>query len=654
MKISFYFLLLFVVILEGPSLSAQYFYGRLVVEQNQTTGKYGVVDNLDGTIYMPYNYDSIEPWYSDTLITVVKNGAYGIFTYHGKELIPPKYDRLQDNYRNLKDFKLYAVKSGEYWSVVNHKNKLLFPFKFDFAIPLSSEIILTKLKADPLLYFYDKSGKFLFNVEGIMAEPGFDSNTIEVIKADYSRYFLDKNGKNVFPDWVKNGIWTDGKSLIISRQVNANGTLGKFSLLNWEGDTILPFFSKITPSHNGHFIVEKGNEAGLFGQSKNFLIPLQVGKLSSVHNFQNSPFSMSLPNGYHNLYDKNGQLIIENCNLSKPSVSFFSKPNEQNVSYLIVFNNENNRKGALYSLEGKQLTPFVYDNFSFSSQNHPIIAKKGKEYQLLDFQGLPLFESYFSELKFTLNPNIFIGRTDEHNHYGFVDIKKLNNTVFKYNSIERCEANYFSVKEGNKYYLHNPNGKRISDKPFDVLGLGGREEHEAFRKMYNQPLIAQGFIDDPDHSNYWIALDKKGKHYKMDRLPSEDYMIAFDEQQIILEELPVMTEAKPIIPTDDTVHEWSRNKPEFLSGGEIAMINFIAKNKRYPQNALDKGIKGTVVVTFIVEKNAELTNIKIEKSVDPDLDNEAIRLIKSMPKWRPATTNDFAPIRYLYRLPIEF
>lgn len=77
------------------------------------------------------------------------------------------------------------------------------------------------------------------------------------------------------------------------------------------------------------------------------------------------------------------------------------------------------------------------------------------------------------------------------------------------------------------------------------------------------------------------------------------------------------------------------DKPEF-PGGTKALNEYIAKNRKYPQAAKDNGIEGVVGVAFTVKADGTIGNIKIKRMVDPDLEAESIRLVKSMPKWTPA------------------
>lgn len=92
--------------------------------------------------------------------------------------------------------------------------------------------------------------------------------------------------------------------------------------------------------------------------------------------------------------------------------------------------------------------------------------------------------------------------------------------------------------------------------------------------------------------------------------------------------------------------------PEFPRGTD-ALIKYLSKNVRYPLEAVEKGISGKVIIHFIVEKNGKLSDIKVLQSVSPELDAEAIRVIKEMPDWKPGKQKGkFVPV--YYTLPVLF
>jgi len=92
--------------------------------------------------------------------------------------------------------------------------------------------------------------------------------------------------------------------------------------------------------------------------------------------------------------------------------------------------------------------------------------------------------------------------------------------------------------------------------------------------------------------------------------------------------------------------------PQF-PGGESALFHYLGENVRYPAAAEDEGVGGVVGVTFVIELDGSLTEVKVVEGVRPDIDREALRVIKAMPTWRPAICQG-APCRSQFNLPVRF
>ena len=103
---------------------------------------------------------------------------------------------------------------------------------------------------------------------------------------------------------------------------------------------------------------------------------------------------------------------------------------------------------------------------------------------------------------------------------------------------------------------------------------------------------------------------------------------------------------------EDKVFDAVEQQPSF-PGGQGAMFSYIRNNLRYPQKAAENAVEGRVSVKFIVEKDGSISNVEVNRSDDADLDNEAIRVIKSMPKWNPAK-QDGTEVRAYYNVPVTF
>lgn len=94
-------------------------------------------------------------------------------------------------------------------------------------------------------------------------------------------------------------------------------------------------------------------------------------------------------------------------------------------------------------------------------------------------------------------------------------------------------------------------------------------------------------------------------------------------------------------------------KMPIFSGGENELYKYVASSVVYPTVAKESGITGTVIVTFIVEKDGSVTNVKILKGIGGGCDEEALRVVKAMPKWSPGK-QDGKPVRVQFNLPIRF
>ena len=88
-------------------------------------------------------------------------------------------------------------------------------------------------------------------------------------------------------------------------------------------------------------------------------------------------------------------------------------------------------------------------------------------------------------------------------------------------------------------------------------------------------------------------------------------------------------------------------------GGQGALMAFLSSNVKYPVVAQENGVQGRVIVGFVVEKDGSITDVKVMRSVDPSLDREAQRVVKSMPKWKPGKQNG-AAVRVKYTVPVLF
>ena len=117
-----------------------------------------------------------------------------------------------------------------------------------------------------------------------------------------------------------------------------------------------------------------------------------------------------------------------------------------------------------------------------------------------------------------------------------------------------------------------------------------------------------------------------------------------------LKEAVAQPEPKPEV--ENKVFDVVEQMPSF-PGGQAALMDYLSNNVKYPVVAQENGVQGRVVVSFVVEKDGSITDVKVVKSVDPSLDKEAARVVKSMPRWIPGKQNGSA-VRVKYNVPVSF
>jgi protein TonB len=145
--------------------------------------------------------------------------------------------------------------------------------------------------------------------------------------------------------------------------------------------------------------------------------------------------------------------------------------------------------------------------------------------------------------------------------------------------------------------------------------------------------------------------------------PTTVIEIVEDEKEIEVEldlsdmEIDENTEIEFIETVEEVVEEQEiftivEEMPSF-PGGDAALMKYLGSNIKYPAIAKDAGIQGTVYVTFVVDEKGEVKDAKVLRSIGGGCDEEAIRVVKSMPKWKPGKQRGKS-VKVQYNLPIRF
>lgn len=131
-------------------------------------------------------------------------------------------------------------------------------------------------------------------------------------------------------------------------------------------------------------------------------------------------------------------------------------------------------------------------------------------------------------------------------------------------------------------------------------------------------------------SNAQDSINYEGKKYRLYREDGKAFVLLPSGEQVIIVE----------------------KQPEF-PGGVQGLYTYIGKHIKYPKTARKDRIQGLVIVSFIVTKTGSIGRISIVESVRDDIDQEAVRVIQSLPPWKPGTQNDI-PVSVRFNLPVQF
>lgn len=120
------------------------------------------------------------------------------------------------------------------------------------------------------------------------------------------------------------------------------------------------------------------------------------------------------------------------------------------------------------------------------------------------------------------------------------------------------------------------------------------------------------------------------------------------DAETIVEEFEVEEEV-----VEEEIFTIVESMPEFPGGGQEALFKYLQKEMKYPQIAKENGIQGTVFVNFVVGKDGKIRDVKILRGVNKMLDEEAVRVVKAMPAWKPGKQRG-KNVSVSYNLPIKF
>lgn len=644
-----------------------------VREYNEATKKRGISD-YEGTPIVPAIYDAVTVYYigSDTFYVAQSANKKGVFDQKGQLTIPFDYEEVE-LWAEQSDFQFgYAVVAKDRRmgrGVLDARNgQTILPIKFEFIRAVSADLLVGRQFVDSTLQFFNERGQPLFQLFGRSASPGFDENSIKIKRVDRSEYFVDKKGRPIFPPNLKQPQWTDGERVICIEN-------GKFGLVTMTGKTLIPFeWQEMKVQNAGQFWVKnQSGEQGLMDASGQFIIPLSKASLY-LPGGKSGPIYIrsglgSDPAFDSQLFDTKGQLLFSDVRVSSANMAsqLFNVPFNRREDYFSVEMKDKKQQLLFHKTRG-QILPTAWSTIWYGGEKHVLIAVQEDEnglptaYKAFDLNGTLRYEAPKGmSLEHTPTPDLLFAFIDTRSRIALLDLNHPEKLSFEY-SIFVMYNRYFVFEQNAKKGILDPQGKvLVPANKFIQLGEPNKIQVQQFRatKAVRGKLIAVGQFEGVQYPS-WVAVNSQGETFVMGP-PAPLEPVKAAEPRVeeaaplpfeAVEEAGVMEEMGQNPTSSEEVVAFVEKQPTF-PGGDQALYNYLAKNLQYPKLARKNGIQGKVVVSFVVEKDGSLSDLRILRDCGGDCGKEAMRLIRAMPKWIPGMQNGQV-VQVRYTLPVTF
>jgi len=296
----------------------------------------------------------------------------------------------------------------------------------------------------------------------------------------------------------------------------------------------------------------------------------------------------------------------------------------------------------------KEITPFSFFNNVFinPSLHNQHEIKEILTHELTHVRQLHSFDVLVSEILtivFWFNPCVWLLKREIRHNLEFLADHQVIESGFdsKNYQYHLLQLSYQTpeVKLGNKFNV-SPLKKRI-------IMMNQQKTSKAGLLKYSLivPLALALIIS----SNAQTIVNKTKKV-----IPTTQKKVTTETPKVIAPSVepttPVISKNKKA--TDEKIYESVDKMPEY-PGGINALIDYIGKNLQYPKEAMEKGIQGKVIIRFVVNTSGKVEKSEVLRSVDAEIDNEALRIVNTMHQWTPGEQNG-KKVSVYYVLPIKF
>lgn len=337
---------------------------------------------------------------------------------------------------------------------------------------------------------------------------------------------------------------------------------------------------------------------------------------------------------YYNLLYQPSSAFMNGCDGLTGRVTIMHSQNGEDIQEVMVFNKQgllsqhtNSKSGLSYSYE------YVFDNV----HGYRLLEKTdNKRNRSVTYTTKYNADGALEEISGNDGTKICYSYNDNQLHkVSYLHNGKVEHTDY-YDSKSLVEK---SVRSGNTIvYEYNAYGDVVSMKKMRGSAILSTSTYE-YKYPDGMPWQSMSQYND---GNYLLT---KKRNYETSQTTEQKKSLSESKEQL-------SDNNRKNTSLDNKVFDVVEVMPCF-PGGDVALMKFLAENIKYPVVAVDNGIQGCVICTFIVERDGSITDIKIVKSVDPSLDKEAVRVLRAMPRWKPGIQKG-APVRVKYTVPVTF
>ena len=350
------------------------------------------------------------------------------------------------------------------------------------------------------------------------------------------------------------------------------------------------------------------------------------------------------------IYDKDGFLV----DINNKDMEIFGVRDKQDVIGVNLFENPNVSAQLAERIQTEDMVDFRL-NYAFDrTEGYYSTSKQPKDVIHLYTK---VSKVYDSKGNFTGYAMINIDNTERIDAMSRIcDFENFFLLISDYAKVGYAKLNLLDRKGYAIKQWYKNMGEDENTQLADVVGIYSKMYPSDRRRMLD--FFSKARVGEAKHFQGEMRIERPGEKGKWNWVRTNVVVNLFEPENGQIELIGVnydITELKEteamLIEAKEKAETADRLKSAFL--GMSALMEYLSKNIKYPEAAMKKGTQGRATVQFVVEKDGSITNVKILRGIDPELNKEAVRVISAMPKWKPGTQKGEA-VRVKYTVPVMF